>query len=128
MAGKKTPKKSTKASKKTAPKAPKPGPDKESHRLTNYRHHELPPQPDQKPSDDLDPTILKRGEVLVSPGPDLGHRTILCHVEGCENERIIKSQDAFQVKRCPGCQTNFKKAQRRALYLRRKEAKQKEGQ
>ena len=55
--------------------------------------------------------------------------TVVCIEEGCETERVINVQDAFQSKRCAACQKkhtyNTRKARRQARAAARAEAKAK---
>jgi hypothetical protein len=48
---------------------------------------------------------------------------IKCTEKGCNNTRVIKVQDAFQVKRCDECQKKFRKEQQRQYRQRRAAAK-----
>lgn len=49
-------------------------------------------------------------------------KTTLINCIDCGAQREIKVQDIFQVKRCPHCQAEHRKAMRRANYKAKKEA------
>lgn len=49
-------------------------------------------------------------------------KTTLINCVDCGTQREIKVQDIFQVKRCPHCQAEHRKAMRRANYKAKKEA------
>jgi hypothetical protein len=53
--------------------------------------------------------------------------TVVCVEDGCDTERVINVQDAFQSKRCAACQKkhtyNTRKARRQARAAQRAEAK-----
>lgn len=49
-------------------------------------------------------------------------KTTIINCIDCGAPRQIKVQDIFQVKRCPHCQAEYRKAQRRAKYKAKKEA------
>lgn len=49
-------------------------------------------------------------------------KTTLINCVDCGAQREIKVQDIFQVKRCPHCQAEHRKAKRRANYKAKKEA------
>ena len=97
-------------------------PKAKSARKTEYKHSELPPQPPQESSDHLDPRVFKEGDVVVMTGPDEGHKIVLCHVEGCRNERVVQNQEAFQVKRCQSCRDLYIRLKRADASKRRREA------
>lgn len=68
-------------------------------------------------------------EVLVTPTLDThkstkskGVKTTIINCVDCGAQREIKVQDIFQVKRCPHCQAEHRKAMRRANYKAKKEA------
>lgn len=52
-------------------------------------------------------------------------KTTLINCIDCGAQREIKVQDIFQVKRCPHCQAEHRKAMRRANYKAKKEAERK---
>lgn len=52
-------------------------------------------------------------------------KTTLINCIDCGAQREIKVQDIFQVKRCPHCQAEHRKAVRRANYKAKKEAERK---
>lgn len=52
-------------------------------------------------------------------------KTTLINCVDCGAQREIKVQDIFQVKRCPHCQAEHRKAMRRANYKAKKEAERK---
>ena len=52
-------------------------------------------------------------------------KTTLINCTDCGAQREIKVQDIFQVKRCPHCQAEHRKAMRRANYKAKKEAERK---
>ena len=53
--------------------------------------------------------------------------TVICVEDGCDTERVINVQDAFQSKRCTACQKkhqyNTRKIRRQARAAARAEAK-----
>lgn len=52
-------------------------------------------------------------------------KTVIINCIDCGTPREIKVQDTFQVKRCPHCQAEHRKAMRRANYKAKKEAERK---
>lgn len=90
-------------------------------RKSEYAHTELPPQPPQTDVGELDPLKLNTKKV-VKNGPDEGHKLVTCMVKGCKNTRIVKNQDVFQVKRCEGCQNNYRRVKRNEAAVRRRAA------
>jgi len=63
----------------------------------------------EKPPEDTKPHLVP---VQLTSGVIAYGKTTMIKCIDCEKERMIKIQDAFQVKRCPDCQKIFRNKQR----------------
>lgn len=72
----------------------------------------------EEPKPQLAPVTLTSGVITYG-------KTATMKCIDCGNERTIKPQDMFQVKRCPDCQRKFRNKQR-AQYRKNKRIKERE--